>query len=58
MARPGMTEAQFIQILSRQMPDAEKRARADRVIETLTLDQTRAEVDRIIKDIRRERQDA
>ena len=48
MARPGMTEALFSEILSRQIPDAEKQARADHVIETQTLDLTRAEVARLI----------
>lgn len=52
LARPGMTPALFDTILGRQMPDAEKRARADFVIETLALQQTRVEVLALIDRIR------
>ena len=37
MARPGMTDATFALLLSRQMPDADKRARATHIVETLSL---------------------
>lgn len=52
MARGGMTEAQFQTILARQMPDREKRARADHIIETLSLDSARAAVHALIDYIR------
>jgi dephospho-CoA kinase len=49
----GMTEAEFAVILSRQMPDAEKRKRADYVIPTLSLEAARAAVKDVIADIQR-----
>lgn len=52
LARPGMTEAAFAAILAKQVPDAEKRRRADFVIDTgAGLDAARAEVDRILSEI-------
>ena len=51
LARPGMTEAQFALILARQMPDAEKRARADYIVETTTLEEARVQVARIVATI-------
>lgn len=55
LARPGMTEAQFQLILSRQMPDAEKRARATHIIETLGLAAVEAAVAALIAYIRETR---
>ena len=49
LARPGMTVEKFEQILKLQVPDADKRARADFVIDTGTsLDQTREAVRRLV----------
>lgn len=53
LARPGMTEAQFEAILAKQMPDAEKRRRADHVIETTSLAAARRAVQEIVEQIRR-----
>jgi dephospho-CoA kinase len=49
----GMTEAELHMILARQMPDTEKRARADYVIDTTGLDTARASVKTVLADIRR-----
>ncbi|WP_039018427.1 dephospho-CoA kinase [Halocynthiibacter namhaensis] len=51
LERGTMTEAQFEMILAKQMPDAEKRARADYVIETTDLDSARAAVKQVLSDI-------
>lgn len=49
LARPGMTEERFAAILARQLPDPEKRARADFVIPTgCPIEETRNRVRSII----------
>lgn len=53
LARPGMTRERLGEILARQIPDSEKRARADHVIPTdCPMDQTRAAVRRVIACVR------
>jgi dephospho-CoA kinase len=53
LARGTMSQAQFEQILSKQMPNAEKCARSDYVIETDTLEHARAQVQAVVADIKK-----
>lgn len=52
LVRPGMTEARFATLLARQMPDAQKRARATHILETLSPEVARAYVTALIDHIR------
>ena len=53
VSRPGMSVEKFEAILARQMPDAEKRARADFVIDTSgSFDDTRAQVRAVLDALR------
>lgn len=53
LARPGMTVEKFEQILNLQVPDAEKRARADHVIDTgASLEDTRVQVSALVAKLR------
>ena len=52
LGRKTMTQAQFQHIRENQMPDAEKRARADYVIKTETMDHARQQVRDIVDEIR------
>ena len=52
LERGTMTEAQFEQIRAKQMPDDEKRKRADHVIITDTVEHARAQVQSVVRQIR------
>jgi len=52
LARPGMTEEKFASLLAKQMPDAEKRARADFIVDSSqSFDHARAQVHDILKAV-------
>jgi dephospho-CoA kinase len=53
LKRPGMTEEKFAMILARQVPDSEKRARADYIIDTSdSFDVTRRQIRAIVDQLR------
>jgi dephospho-CoA kinase len=53
MGRPGMTLEKLEQMLSRQMSDVDKRAKADFVVDTGgTFEETYAQVDRIVESLK------
>lgn len=52
LAREGMSKSHFKTILSKQLPDGEKRRRADYIIETIDLDSTRQQVQTVLAAIK------
>lgn len=53
LARPGMTEQKLAQILSKQLPDAEKRAKANFVVDTgVSIEETQEQVDKIVESLK------
>ncbi|WP_179381394.1 dephospho-CoA kinase [Jannaschia marina] len=51
LARGTMSPAELDLILARQMPDADKRARADYIIETTDMDRARSRVAEIVEEL-------
>lgn len=52
LERAAMTPAQFEIILAKQLPDAQKRQRADYVIETTSLEHAKSQVQSILEQIK------
>ena len=53
LQRPGMTPEKLDQILARQMPDAEKRRRADFIVDTSkSIPETEAHIDKLIAELK------
>lgn len=55
LERPGMTTETFEGFLAKQMPDSEKRARADYVVNSTSIAEARQAVHTILDDVRRGR---
>ena len=58
LKRGNISRNQFETLLARQVPDSEKRARADYIIETITLDGARAAVRSCLRDIEKRLENA
>lgn len=53
LSRAGMTREKFERLLAQQLPDSEKRARADYVVDTSgPIEDTGAEIDKLIESLR------
>ena len=52
MARPGITDEKLDALIARQLPDADKRAKADFVVDTgVPLEDTYRQIDAVLKEI-------
>ncbi len=52
MRRPGMTEEKLDALIARQLPDADKRAKADFVVDTGgSLEDTQRQIDAVVREI-------
>lgn len=57
LARPGMTDTLFRSILDRQVPDEEKRKRADFIVRTDNLEQARQDVSDLVQTLVAQQED-
>ncbi|MEM8581991.1 MAG: dephospho-CoA kinase, partial [Pseudomonadota bacterium] len=52
LERTGMTKDLFDMILAKQVPDTEKRARADFIVDTTDMDTANRDVDHILEQLK------